>query len=223
MSAARAFSRWGAPHSDTAYQPMRMQPWYYHLIELMIASPMSSKQELAEACGVSFATVVYVTNSDLFRWNLEERRASLKDSTDAIIVQQLQAVALKGLRTIEEIIERKRDTIPLPQLVELSSSVLSKLGYGAPAAAGVQVNVAPQQNTMVAPVSAEDLAAARAALRAAEESRTLERIAGGRVATALDSPRAVGEAALPAPDRVVEAVPVPTAEEALRAADSEEE
>ena len=160
-------------HSENRYQPMRMQPWYFHLIEVMVASPMMDKKEVAGLLGVSFATVVYVTNSDLFKFHLAERRRDLREQVDAVITQRLVKVADRSLSIIQDILEEKGKALPLDSLSELSHSVLTKLGYGGAPSAPVQVNVNGQANVVV-PVSAADLAAARAALRRSEEMRALE-------------------------------------------------
>jgi len=168
---------------------MRMQPWYFHLIEVMVACPMMDKKELAEELGVSFATVVYVTNSDLFKFHLEERRKEIRQQTDAVITHRLSRVADKSLSLLQDILEEKGKAIPLPQLAELSHNVLTKLGYGASTEgrSAVQVNVNGGATQVIVPVSASDLAEARAALRRSEEMRVIETATVGRSAAGYSS------------------------------------
>ena len=75
--------------------------------------------------------------------------------------------------------EKKRDTIPLQQMIDLQDKVLDRLGYGlqpeartpAPSTI-VQVNV--PQTMVTVPVSPHDLEAARQALRRSESMKLSE-------------------------------------------------
>jgi hypothetical protein len=71
-----------------------------------------------------------------------------------------------------ETLEKKRDKIPFPALAEFADKTLQRLGYGSNAGGtAVNVNV---NNAIVPQVSAEQLAEARARIRAVESARLVE-------------------------------------------------
>ena len=139
--------------------------WYYSaIIDWMIANPGRPLSECAKHIGRGQNTLSTIINSDMFKAALAQRKAEFQMRHDLSIIEKTTKVAHASLDAILESIEKKRDKIPLDALREISDSALSRLGYGTTPAAnpGVVVNV--QQN-VVAPVSAQDLAEARMALR----------------------------------------------------------
>jgi len=76
-------------------------------------------------------------------------------------------VALSALDIVQETLDKKRTSLPFEELTDVMDSALERLGYGTKAASSptVVVNTNAQ---IVAPISAEDLAAARAKVIAHE-------------------------------------------------------
>jgi hypothetical protein len=146
----------------------------------MIQHPEWTKQQIANDLGVSHSTIYLVTSCDLFLAHYAKRREEINRGHDIAIGERLAKAATLTLdKMIEHLEAKPGNSIPLPQLAELSDKVLSRLGYGEPTsrghAAAVQVNV----NNSSAPtpriiVSAEDLREARMALRATEQMKLIE-------------------------------------------------
>jgi len=163
--------------APNTWNPQKMSWWYWALLDEMVARPQATKKELADHFKVSYATVVAVTGSDIFLAHYEERRRERSARLDGALVDRLQGVALKALDAIETHIEKKRDAVPLPDLTTVLDKTLTSLGYGPKSGPGVQVNVAAGQQNVVAPVSIDDLEAARKALRRTEATRFLDSVA----------------------------------------------
>jgi hypothetical protein len=143
--------------------------WYYDaIIDWMIANPSGRLSECAAHIGRTQATLSVIINSDMFKAALAERRAQFVQRHDLSLIEKTTKVANASLDALLEVLDKKRDKIPIGTLVEIQDSALSRLGYGAaPASPSVQVNVNNTQNnaTVVAPVSLSDLEEARMALR----------------------------------------------------------
>ena len=147
--------------------------WYYSaIIDWMVANPGKPLRDCAAHVGKTQTTLSIIINSDMFKAALAQRKQEFQLHHDLGIIQKTTQVAHASLDAILASIEKKKDTIPLDTLREISDSALTRLGYGAPSAQqGVVVNL--QNNTVIAPVSAQDLAEARMALRQVQASRAL--------------------------------------------------
>lgn len=149
------------------WQPQKMVWWYWALMDAMISEPWKTKKQLAEQFNISVITFNLVTTSDIFQAYMAERRKGNSDHLDAVIRQRATRVVDKAFETMEKIIDKKQDTIPLNDLVNLADKTLERLGYGVKNPGNnVTVNNSTQQ--VVVPVSLQQLEEARAALRASE-------------------------------------------------------
>lgn len=152
--------------------------WHEAIIDEMLAHPEWTKRDIAAKIGCTPAMVYLITGSDHFKVRFAQRRQAFTERHDTIIGDKLASVAEKTLDIIAEQLEKKRDAVPLVQLIDLQDKVLSRLGYGQktpPTAPAVQVNVGAAPHYV--PVSLEDLASAQAALRRSEEAK----LVGGSV------------------------------------------
>lgn len=158
------------PSASERWQPPKMSWWYDAIIDLMTARPDLNKKEIAEHFRVTPQAIYLITNSDIFKARFEQRRAALSTQLDGSIHQKLLAVADRSLGLIAEVLDKKRDQIPLPQLESLADKVLDRLGYGQKpqVTTSPSVVVLNDNRSVVVPVSPSDLDAARAALRRAE-------------------------------------------------------
>lgn len=191
----------------------RTRPLWYHesIMDWMIANPDKPLKELANFIGKSPSTVSMIVNSDMFKAALSRRREEYRLHHDLGIIQKQTRIAHASMDAILSTLEKKRDTIPIQELREISDSALARLGYGTePASAPVNVNV-NNQATVVVPVTAQDLAEARMAFRQVQELKRalpaprppdvieakpmLEQDSGAEPA-----PRDEGESHAPAPD-----------------------
>ena len=150
--------------------------WHTAIIDDMLAFPLDDLKVRATRLGYDHAYLCVIINSDMFRAAYQVRRSSLSDQLDASIAHKTAKVADKALDILLESLEKKRTTIPFAALADATlgqNGVLARLGYGVKTGPGVQVNVDARSATIAPPVSAEQLADARKALRANEEVRLL--------------------------------------------------
>lgn len=148
--------------------------WWEALIDWMVANPGTALKEASSAHGgpidVTYQTLLNVTGSDLFKARLAQRKMEVSQGVDLAITARTTKIAVLGLDAIQNVLEKKRDQIPLEDLQEITGSALDRLGYGAKPPAGgggSTVNVNVQQNTLsVSPDAVRD---ARALLKARED------------------------------------------------------
>jgi|SRR5262245_27268421 len=160
-----------APRDRTHQGFLRNKPvrwWHEAIVDDMLMFPKCQVQERAKRLGYSSQYLGMVMNSDLFKALYEKRRAEFNAALDQGIQTKARMAADKTLDVIIETLETKRNSIPFPALAEYADKTLERLGYGSSKGNGVNVNV-------VTPlVTAEQLADARATLRAVEDKRTIE-------------------------------------------------
>lgn len=151
--------------------------WYYDaIIDWMVANPGRPLSECAAHVNKSQPWLSTIINSDMFKAALARRRETFSTTHDSLLQEKLTRVAMQGLDIILDKMEKKRDTIPMSQLHTITDTAIQRLGYGVKSPTpGVQVNVGVgvQTPAIPVPVSASDLAAARSALRSAEQMKAL--------------------------------------------------
>jgi len=161
--------------------------WYYDsIIDWMVANPGRPLSECAAHVHKSQSWLSTIINSDMFKAALAQRRETFSATHDALLTEKVTKVAMMGMDIILEKMEKKRDAIPISQLHTISDGAMQRLGYGVKPGVGpgVQVNVGvgiQNQPQVVVPVSADDLAAARFALRQAEQMKALPAPSGVEV------------------------------------------
>ena len=134
----------------------------------MLMYPKSLMAERSRRLKYSESYLSLIMNSDMFKALYARRRAEYSASLDAGIQHKLGMVANKALDLMMDTLDTKRNSIPFPALADFTDNTLERLGYGTKSAA-VQVNInAPPMITQ------EQLAEARATLRAVETQRTIE-------------------------------------------------
>jgi len=136
--------------------------WYDHIIDDLLANPGTSLAATAARLGRSASTVYTVCASDLFKARYSQRRAQFEEELSRKMVAKITKAADLALDATIEVLEKKRDAIPLPVLNELTKNTLDRLGYGPSREPPVVIN-----NNVV---SAEALAAAREKLKVVEGS-----------------------------------------------------
>lgn len=152
------------PDDTAGAEPLKglknMKQWHEMVIDFMLLNPGATYKEIAEQFGVSPVTVSYVSNSDMFKMRLEERRAKFQSQVDGTAIERLQGkiagVAERALDLMDEKIQLERQTMGIEATRETAEMALKALGYGVPRAQSAQsttvVNVV---------VSRDDLARAR--------------------------------------------------------------
>ena len=129
----------------------KMRWWYELLADYMITNPGASQGELAAHFGRAESTISTVINTDAFKAYYRQRRTHHSEKLDATVRNKLFAATNKSLDHILDVLDKKRDTIPLEMLQRVADSSLKSLGYGVTPPSGVTVNVdniAPNPSTL---------------------------------------------------------------------------
>lgn len=194
-----------APRGSDKLTNGRWRQWYVDIADWMITHPGGTLTDCAKALGRHLNTVSYIYRSNTFQDYYSQRRAEHSARQDELMRHKLTGVAVKSLDVIMQKLEKQGDQIPLKFATELSMGALDRLGY-APASpnTSVNINTGTQQVVQIA-VSAEALAEARDAMRAAEEKRAFESRMAARVTLPGDVARLAG--AGPGSEEVLDLIP----------------
>jgi hypothetical protein len=167
----------------------RWRQWYVDIADWMITHPGGTITDCAKGLNKHFNTISYIVRSDTFQHYYSQRRAEHSARQDEMMRAKLTGVASKSLDVILDKLNKQGDQIPMKFVTELATGALDRLGY-APATPGTSVNIntGTQSITQVT-VSAEALAEARDAMRAAEEKRAIESRMAARVTLPGDTAR----------------------------------
>lgn len=152
--------------------------WYYEkIIDLMLANPDVRLQDIAAAVRKSPTTISMIINSDMFKAAYNQRRSQFTQAHDLALLNKTQKLANATLDSILAVVEKKKDTVPLSQLMALNDTAMNRLGYGVPKEGhmgGVTVNVGATTNVTLPPaVTREQLEEARMAVRQTQAMRLL--------------------------------------------------
>lgn len=143
----------------------KMRWWYESLADFMVANPAATQNDMAAHFGKGIATISTIINSDAFRAYLRQRRAVHVEKLDGEVREKLFKAANRSLDNLLDVLDKKRDTIPLEMLQRVADSSLKNLGYGVTPPGGTTVNVNTTPPNVHVAVSLDDLELARAALR----------------------------------------------------------
>lgn len=128
------------------------------LIDYMVINPHHGLKELASRFGYSATWISQITNSDLFKARLRDRRDAHFSRLSASLTEKIQAAADIGVERLGAMIEASGD----PRFVkDATDNLLNRLGYGVAKSGGVNVN-APGATIAV---TAIDLEQARALMQ----------------------------------------------------------
>jgi hypothetical protein len=131
------------------------------IIDLLLVEPTLTQKDIAIRLKCHPATVGMIMNSDLFRARYERGRGAQSLALREAINTRLSRVAFLALELTEEILTEERTAVPLPALVDVADKALARLGYGPKMAANPAVVMINNQTSVVAPVTPEQLQAAR--------------------------------------------------------------
>ncbi len=108
------------------------------MIDLVIANPSISQNEIAAHFGYTPGWVSQVFNSDAFKSRLVERKEEIVDPVlRATLEEKLQALADKSIQVLLEKLHQTQN----PNVAVRALDVVSRaLGYGAKQGANVQIN-----------------------------------------------------------------------------------
>lgn len=143
----------------------KMRWWYESLADYMIANPSASQNEIAAYFGRNTSTISTVISTDAFKAYFRQRRGQHAEKLDEEVRGKLFKAANRSLDHMLEVLDKKRDTLPLEMLQRVADSSLKNLGYGVTPPSGTTVNVSTTPQHVHVAVSLDDLELARAALR----------------------------------------------------------
>lgn len=163
--------------------------WHEAIIDDMLAFPLDTLKDRAARLDYDQAYLCVIINSDMFKAAYAHRRREYAERLDVSLVNKTAQVAGKCLDIMLETLESKRTQIPFAALASTADSTLSRLGYGTKQSGpsvNVNVNGDGAKVAVLPTVSAEQLAEARQALRAAESIRALDPPAESRSGALLE-------------------------------------
>ena len=129
--------------SSAAEAIARVKYTHDAMIDLIIAQPMVSQNEIARHFGYSFTWVSRIFNSDAFQARLALRKGDLVDPSLLMSIEErLRTVADRSLEILHEKLEATKNTDLALKLADMS---VKALGYGARTS-----NLSVQQNFVVA-------------------------------------------------------------------------
>ena len=140
------------PVTGGVWQPQKAQYWYDSIIDWMFANPGGTIKQCAADLGRNPVTIGLIVRSDIFKSRYAARRARFSEELDHRLVGKLAKVAELGLDLTIEVMEKKRDSVPLPLLNDITKSAMDRLGYGPSPAQSASVVVHNNVSAQVANV-----------------------------------------------------------------------
>lgn len=156
----------------------RWRWWYPAIADWMIRNPDGKMVDCARELGKHVNTISMIVNTDLYKDYLAKRRQEWQQTHDHALQAKLTKVAGSALDILHDVLEKKRDQVPIGQLKDIGISALDRLGYSPNKAQTPGLTVVSnggQVNVMPVPLAA--IQEAQAAIRAAQAKR----IAGAAV------------------------------------------
>jgi hypothetical protein len=152
----------------------RFRWWYEAIADLQLANPDLTQGQIAEKLGKHQSTISCIINSDAYKMYFAIRRQEFTRIHDHKITSGLVNVAERGLNLILDVMEKKKDQLPLPLLQEVTDGALQRLGFGvqkSPAAVNVNVN---DNRSVSISATPQELLEAREQIRNVEQMRLVE-------------------------------------------------
>lgn len=171
------------------WQPQQLQPWHLRVLDLLVANPALTNEEIAIELQVHPVTVSYLRRSDMFKLALEERQLRLSAAVDNFALDRIRGKVMKlAERAVDTLVVQVDNEHTLAQAsqqgvskgalegCEMALRALGFIGQGAGAAPVQQTNIS-NSNVLVA--DATMLAEARQRMReravnASHEPRAIE-------------------------------------------------
>lgn len=153
----------------------RWRWWYPAIADWMLRNPGGKLADCSKEIGRSVTTISLIANTDMFKDYLANRRKEWQQCHDFALQAKVTKVAESALDILAEVLEKKRDTLPIGRLSEISFSALDRLGYSpnkqAPAIGAVNIQQNGNGSAVVMPVSVDALREAQQAIRTVEARR----------------------------------------------------
>lgn len=151
------------------WQPERLRVWHEMLMDYMLLHPGATREEMAEVFQVSAQMITNVSTSDLFRYQLEQRRKARAEAVDQTVFEKLRdGVGQLAQVTVERLtVAAVSGEMDLDGVRETADMALRAIGYSQSGGAmRPQVEV---KNVVI--VDRDLLAEARAAMRGGTPAR----------------------------------------------------
>ena len=146
-----------------SWTPQQLREWHIRLMDMLVANPTATYEQLAMELNVHKQSVMLVVNCDLFQEELRRRRGLRSEAVDKSVLERVEAVAKVSLDTLEKKIKEQRILLGLDEVRETAEMALRGLGY---------ISNAPKQTVQAqinVVVNRDDLASARDLMDKREE------------------------------------------------------
>lgn len=110
-------------------QPAKMNWWYEAIIDWMITNPDRTKEQCARELDVTPQWIYTVTNTDLFKARLEDRRAQHSALISVGLIDKTSGITEMVLDQFAEKMVQQRGELSLPFLRDTADTLLQRLGY----------------------------------------------------------------------------------------------
>jgi hypothetical protein len=169
------------------WRPTNAILWYDGIIDDLLSHPGTTLKDCAARLGRHPNTISLITCSDMFRARYAQRRADFNQRLHDRLTGKLTQVAEAALDHTITVLDKKRESIPLPLLHEIAKGSLDRLGY---APQGTSPPAMVINNVVgAATVSAAGLERARSHLRELQARPN----PATRASVSQDFPREAGE------------------------------
>jgi hypothetical protein len=152
-----------------SWTPQQLREWHEQLMDMLIANPTATYEQLGAALNVHKQSVMLVVNSDLFQAKLRDRREMRQASVDRSVLQRVEDLAKVSLENLEDKIKKQRHLLGLDEVRETAEMALRGLGY----ISNTPRQAAPSVNISVV-VGRDDLAAARSLMQREHQGEVLD-------------------------------------------------
>lgn len=129
----------------------RFRYWYDHIIDWMLVNPGKPMADCAKVVGRSLATIYIVTNTDIFKARLADRRNEYNARLSTDIAAASSNVALLALGELSTRLSENAAKIPIGIVADIADKALNRLGYGVAPVVNAPVTVTA--NVVVSPLA----------------------------------------------------------------------
>lgn len=159
-----------------AWEPQKLKFWHRAVMNYLIMNPTATNREIAEEFDVHEVTVQALTSSELFQYDLEQRRREYDDRVDQSFLERIQGktarLAESAVDELQERIQASRASLGLTGTPTEKTSDVTAVAELALKTIGLGVKregSAVQHQTNVFVVSRELLQSSRERMRVVSE------------------------------------------------------
>lgn len=92
------------------WQPQQLQPWHLRVLDLLVANPALTNEEIAVELQVHPVTVSYLRRSDMFQMAFEERQLRLSAAVDNFALDRIRGKVVKLAEKAVDVVTDQLDS-----------------------------------------------------------------------------------------------------------------